>query len=555
MPTHDILPGVNALGCGFNPFDTAIEATKRRLFTFDYTGDAAPYSDASRAGTYKSQANDTYSVPKGVMIDPAGSTGAFRSAVFQRQSDVEDSLAAEAHASGGFGLFRAEVNASYAARSEGTQSYSFASGTSEITLWTLSLARDLVEVVAPLEPGMKAAMKALPRASTSAGEREAWDDFFATYGTHYISGCRVGGFCRVTAIVRKSSKMTSSTIKAQLEIEYGATFKGGGSAERSKQSKAYQENSEKQIRLSGGDTTKVGQMENDPAAYVAWTETIRKNPANRGYTLREIWKLFEDKALQAAAEAAFEDYCYRNSTYALSLSGKTSYVDVQSTKGLDLKTDACFEAWIYPTGPGDAGNGGIILNKDHAYEIDRQPGGMIRFALAYAGKPSWAWVPTGLLAPQDVWTHVAISFNSSDGQITATVNGQSPKRFKREGALRASANKLWIGARPTISHNFQGFIEEVRVWNVARSVAEVQAGMFQRMTGAEDGLVGLWPLNDATKDLARDRSRMANMGKLRDAGWSEPPRASPLTLRAQSRQLRTAATEAAEDMQAGEPGH
>ena len=39
---------------------------------------------------------------------------------------------------------------------------------------------------------------------------------------------------------------------------------------------------------------------------------------------------------------------------------------------------------------------------------------------------------------------------------------------------------------------FRGQLDEVRVWSVARSEAQVRAAMGQRLSGNEVGLVGLW---------------------------------------------------------------
>ena len=49
---------------------------------------------------------------------------------------------------------------------------------------------------------------------------------------------------------------------------------------------------------------------------------------------------------------------------------------------------------------------------------------------------------------------------------------------------------------------FGGALREVRVWNYARTQAEVVAGMTAEATGKEDGLVGCWPLTDGRSTTA-----------------------------------------------------
>ena len=51
---------------------------------------------------------------------------------------------------------------------------------------------------------------------------------------------------------------------------------------------------------------------------------------------------------------------------------------------------------------------------------------------------------------------------------------------------------------------FDGKIAEVRVWNRAVSAAELQSNMHASLNGDEDGLVGYWPLNEGSGDVAED---------------------------------------------------
>jgi len=62
--------------------------------------------------------------------------------------------------------------------------------------------------------------------------------------------------------------------------------------------------------------------------------------------------------------------------------------------------------------------------------------------------------------------------------------------------------------------SLQGFVDEVRVWNVARTQFEIQADMHQELTGNEPGLIGYWPFNEGTGNIAFDLSTNNNDGTL-----------------------------------------
>jgi hypothetical protein len=57
-------------------------------------------------------------------------------------------------------------------------------------------------------------------------------------------------------------------------------------------------------------------------------------------------------------------------------------------------------------------------------------------------------------------------------------------------------------------------MDEVRVWNVARTAAQIQGTMRMRLVGNEAGLVGYWRFDDGTGTTARDNTASANNGSL-----------------------------------------
>jgi hypothetical protein len=62
---------------------------------------------------------------------------------------------------------------------------------------------------------------------------------------------------------------------------------------------------------------------------------------------------------------------------------------------------------------------------------------------------------------------------------------------------------------------FFGDLDEVRVWDVARTQAEIQAAMGARPSGSDPGLVGYWRLDDGTGSLvAADYSASESHGEL-----------------------------------------
>lgn len=66
---------------------------------------------------------------------------------------------------------------------------------------------------------------------------------------------------------------------------------------------------------------------------------------------------------------------------------------------------------------------------------------------------------------------------------------------------------------------FHGELDEFRVWKTARTEDQIRATMFQRLTGREPGLAGLWNFDDET---ARDASPAGHHGTLMEGARCVP---------------------------------
>jgi hypothetical protein len=154
------------------------------------------------------------------------------------------------------------------------------------------------------------------------------------------------------------------------------------------------------------------------------------------------------------------------------------YVQVGAQSSLVMTNTASFTAWIHPTGPGSQPDGGgIIINKEGEYEIARFSDGTIRWAFANTS-PGWNWINTGVVAPLNQWTHVAVVYES--GIVKTYINGVLTHTHNGSGAIGDidnTRNEFWIGGRQVLSEHFQGRIDEVRVYNRAISASEITALM------------------------------------------------------------------------------
>ncbi|MGE3817844.1 MAG: putative Ig domain-containing protein, partial [Isosphaeraceae bacterium] len=121
------------------------------------------------------------------------------------------------------------------------------------------------------------------------------------------------------------------------------------------------------------------------------------------------------------------------------------------------------------------------------------------------------------------WHHVALvgDVNTQslylDGQLVGTKSGAIDHQDMVNNQIGlGNANSNYWPSSPGGGTWFPyaGTIDEIRVWNVPRSQAEVQATMQERLTGSESGLVAYLPLDEGAGTTALDRSGHGNDGAL-----------------------------------------
>ena len=100
------------------------------------------------------------------------------------------------------------------------------------------------------------------------------------------------------------------------------------------------------------------------------------------------------------------------------------------------------------------------------------------------------------------WTHIAGSFDGN--MVRLYVNGELVGQDSYNGSIGPGNTGLYLGGLSN-GLTLQGLLDEVRLWNVARSQAEIQSSMNGILVGSEPGLAGYWPLDasyESTNGLA-----------------------------------------------------
>ncbi|HKI04501.1 MAG TPA: LamG domain-containing protein [Thermoanaerobaculia bacterium] len=107
---------------------------------------------------------------------------------------------------------------------------------------------------------------------------------------------------------------------------------------------------------------------------------------------------------------------------------------------------------------------------------------------------------TGGVIPRGIWTHIAVT---SDGVTRRHyINGvEAPLANPVEGGpLTTSTAAVRIGSDVSWLLTPAGAIDEVNLWNVVRTQAQIQADLAGPITGPVQGLLAVWSFNGSGRD-------------------------------------------------------
>lgn len=116
-----------------------------------------------------------------------------------------------------------------------------------------------------------------------------------------------------------------------------------------------------------------------------------------------------------------------------------------------------------------------------------------------------------LPVPTNQWVHLAVTV-SSNKQVSYFINSVPA------GSWNGSALNLTLGLNITLGDNalrrFNGILDDFRIWNKARTQAEIQADWLRPLTGSEAYLVGYWNFDEGGGIIAYDSTTNGYDGML-----------------------------------------
>jgi len=222
--------------------------------------------------------------------------------------------------------------------------------------------------------------------------------------------------------------------------------------------------------------------------------------------------------------------------HSLYFDGLDSKIGVLDSPDLNPGNAMTVEAWINAEEWAGPVWGGSIFSKqgsnpDQGYTLTAGANGQVQFTISVDG--AWVEVTSSSSLINNVWYHIAGVYTGSE--LRLYINGELAATGSAIGSHTTSDGVVVnIGENPTWGGRYwHGQLDEIRVWNLARTQQEIQDNMTTDLTGNESGLAAYYPFNEGTGNSLGDMSQNTNDGQLlnmQESDWMNGYEIIPIDL-------------------------
>ena len=157
---------------------------------------------------------------------------------------------------------------------------------------------------------------------------------------------------------------------------------------------------------------------------------------------------------------------------ALQFNGSSSLVTIPNATSLQLSSGMTLEAWVNPSAVGNNWRDVVYKGNDNYYlEATSTNSSFPDAGLIAGGGYADAFGTSAL--PANTWSFLTETYDGST--LRLYVNGTQVASTAHTGAIATSTNPLQIGGDSIYGQYFAGLIDNVRVYNLALTAAQIQA--------------------------------------------------------------------------------
>lgn len=208
--------------------------------------------------------------------------------------------------------------------------------------------------------------------------------------------------------------------------------------------------------------------------------------------------------------------------FALDFDGLNDYIDAGNNASLHITGDLTIEAWIKIQALPSASFAQIVQCVSPNNNSNEADNCLFTMAITKTGQidafhENGTGINNSVLSvgtlTENNWVYVAIVRNVANKSYQFYINGigEEPQSYPNN-PTGGTNSKTFIGANPNLP--FNGTIDEIRIWNIARTEAEILDDMQNILNGKEPNLAAYWPFNEGAGLTTNDAAGNGNTGTL-----------------------------------------
>lgn len=201
---------------------------------------------------------------------------------------------------------------------------------------------------------------------------------------------------------------------------------------------------------------------------------------------------------------------------------KLQLVEVQTLNEV-VDTAFTFSTWVNAASTGTnrmIGGGQFLDGSGASYPFSIQSSGGVFTASIETS--SGSGLLTGKTTFSDSqWYQIALTYSTSKG-AQLFIDGSLEASVNISGSLNTVSSFI-VGEdidQTTGIDNWDGLIDEIRIWNIARDSVSIQNDKDRTISGSSDNLIGYWRLDEGTGTLAFDLTSNKQKATIEGASFS-----------------------------------
>lgn len=202
--------------------------------------------------------------------------------------------------------------------------------------------------------------------------------------------------------------------------------------------------------------------------------------------------------------------------HSLSFNGEDAYADIEQKPAINFEDSFTIEFWVkaddlssrFPVFSTRVGN------HAGAFEIEVGTGYEGSGRISVTGRGVYIFDSANHQISEGRWVHIAYTrWGDGKDDQALYVNGQSVSHeLSTDYTVHNNSEPYRLASNGTAF--FQGNLNELRIWDTARSQEKILAHINQTLSGNESGLIGYWPIHEGSGTTISDESSKDDNGTL-----------------------------------------